>query len=254
MLSLESIGSIIDDIADKFGTRLGITYRLPAPIASTPADNTLWSKLLNVHPWHMHPKDILNTATSVIVFAIPLSYEAIESNTRDYNEPSLQWLREYLYTNRLIQEIVQHISKVLESMGYTSKGLNPTHDYNPSTLRSSWSHRHAGYVCSLGTFGLNNLLITSKGCAVRLGTIITEAKIEETERPTFEYCLEKRGIKCKKCIERCPIRALTNWDKGRFECNKRLTEIALKYKNVLEGYADACGKCSTGIPCATRIP
>ena len=188
------------------------------------------------------------------MFTIPLSYDAVKSNSEHPEEPSIQWLREYLYTNKLIEEIAQYLSKVLKSMGYTSIGLKPTHDYNPSTLRSSWSHRHAGYICGLGTFGINNLLITSKGCAVRLGTIITEAKVEESERPRIEYCLEKRGIKCRRCIERCPIRALDYWGKGRFKCNERLMSIALKYKDILGGYTDACGKCSTGIPCATSIP
>ena len=253
MITLDTIGSIIDEFTDNYGLKVGIEYRLPAPIASTSVYDRLWSELVRVHPWHKHPKQILDSARSVIVFAIPLSYSAVKSN-EESSEPSVQWLREYILTNKLIEEVAKYISSILKSHGYRSLGLKPTHNYKPDSLVSEWSHRHAGYVCGLGTFGLNNLLITSKGCAVRLGTVITEAEVEVSEKPRYEYCLERRGVKCKICIKRCPIRALDNWSYGRFKCSERLSKIALKYIGIIGEYADACGKCCTGVPCATGIP
>jgi len=246
------IRDMIIEVIDKYSTMHGINYRLPPPIASTTTRNKMWNKLIEIHPWHLHPLDILPSSRSVIVFAIPLSLEAINSNIKG-EEPSIQWLKEYILTNKLIEEVDGHLSRELKSIGYKTIGIKPTHDYDPVNLRSSWSHRHAGYMAGLGTFGLNNLLITEKGCAVRLGTILTEAYIEETPKPTIEYCLAKRGVKCYKCIHRCPINALSDWSKGKYRCQERLNAIALKYKDIVKEFADACGKCATGIPCATKI-
>ncbi len=49
-------------------------------------------------------------------------------------------------------------------------------------------------------------LITAKGMAGRLGSVITNLKIETTKRPykgLYDYC-----IKCNVCIRRCPGNAI----------------------------------------------
>ncbi len=244
---------LLIEYIDQFTKTIKIEYRLPPPIAATSTNNKLWNKLISIHPWLTHPLNILPSAKSVVVFAIPLSYDAIKSNVSG-GEPSKQWLLEYIYTNKLIEEVGNYIAKELKSRGYKTISLKPTHDFDPKSLRSKWSHKHAGYIAGLGTFGINNLLITEKGCAVRLGTIITEAIIEETPKPSTEYCLVKRGYKCHKCVERCPIGALRNWDKGKHLCYSRLTKIALRFREELKARASACGKCAVGIPCAIKIP
>ena len=202
----------------------------------------------------LHPREILPTAESVIVFALPLSTEAIESNVGD-TEPSLQWLKEYLIGNEVISKVGNAVVQEMKSRGFKSVAIEATHNFSKESLTASWSHRHAGYVCGLGTFGINNMLITPKGCAVRLGTVITEAVIEESIRPETEYCLERRGIRCRKCLLRCPINALSIWEtEGKFKCFNRLMEIAVKFRAILHDSADACGKCCVGLPCTSRIP
>ncbi len=253
MISLSYISSLIDEFVDRYSFRTDIEYRLPAPIASTSAYNKLWSIFIKKIPSHLHPREICSNAKSVVVFAIPLSRYAVESNKYG-RYPSIQWLKEYLYTNRLISELVEYISKYLKRLGYYSVGIKPTHEFSRVNLRARWSHRHAGYIAGLGTFGLNNLLITEMGCAVRLGSIITEASIEESEKPRYEYCLAKRGVKCTACIDRCPINALSDWTTGRFKCYQWLESIDRRYRLLLGGCVDACGKCSTGVPCALKIP
>ena len=91
VFTLDYLNSIINELADNYGLKYGINYRLPAPIASTSTYNELWVKLVNIHPWHSHPKSILDSAKSVIVFAIPLSYDAVKSNSKHPEEPSIQW-------------------------------------------------------------------------------------------------------------------------------------------------------------------
>ncbi len=251
---LDEVYELINGLLKEEVLRVGIRFRLPAPVASGNTNDTLWSRLKSAHPWIKHPREILLTARSVIVFALPLSTEAVESNVRG-KEPSIQWLREYLVGNRVIEKVGNRVAEELRKWKFKSIMIKPTHNFDEKTLTASWSHRHAGYVCGLGTFGLNNMLITPKGCAVRLGTIITEAVIEETPRPTSEYCLEKKGMSCSVCVRRCPVNALSMWEgNGKFRCFSRLMKIAEKYEEVLHEYADACGKCCVGLPCSLRIP
>jgi len=253
-IPLDEVRELINGVFEEEVLKLGIRFRLPAPVASRNTSDILWSKLKSVHPWIKHPCEILATARSVIVFALPLSAEAVESNVGG-KEPSIQWLKEYLVGNKIIEKAGTRVAEELRKWGFKSIAIRPTHNFDEKTLTASWSHRHAGYVCGLGTFGLNNMLITVKGCAVRLGSVLTEAIVEETPRPTSEYCLEKRGMTCSLCVRKCPIDALSSWeDNGKFRCHSRLGEIARKYIGLLHEYADACGKCCVGLPCSLSIP
>jgi len=253
-ISLDEVRELINGLLEEEVLRSGIRFRLPAPVASRNTGDVLWSRLKSVHPWIKHPREILPAARSVIVFALPLSAEAVESNVEG-EEPSIQWLKEYLVGNKIIEKVGRRVAEELRNWGFKSIAIMPTHNFDVRSLTASWSHRHAGYVCGLGTFGLNNMLITPKGCAVRLGTILTEAVVEETPRPISEYCLEKKGISCGICVRRCPVSAFSAWEgSGKFRCFSRLTEIAIRYYKVLHGYADACGKCCAGLPCSLRIP
>lgn len=250
MLKFNYIRDTLNSIIREEVSSSGIGFRLPAPVSTCNANSELWRKLKGTHPWMKTPTELLPEAVSVIVFALPLSIEAIESNVRgDY--PSREWLRDYLVANKLLWNSSMKLASLLEEQGYGSLPMKPTHDFDSESLISSWSHRHAGLICGLGTFGLNNLLITPMGCAVRLCSVITEAPLEESPRPEFEYCLARRGIKCDACLRRCPVKALDDWSVGKRRCYERLNMIA-EASDI--GFADACGKCSTGIPCATSIP
>ena len=54
-------------------------------------------------------------------------------------------------------------------------------------------------AAGLGRLGLNNWLITEKGCCGRLGTFVTEAFFSPTLRPEQEFCLQKAGYRCSAC-------------------------------------------------------
>lgn len=250
---LDEVRDAITSVVDNYGLKHGVRYRLPAVAAAASCDDPLWDELLRLHPWHAHPRELLSSARSVVVFAVPLSLEAVESN-REGDEPSVRWLREYVVTNAAIEEASRAVARELEASGYRSVPLRPTHEYDPIKLVARWSHRHAGYVAGLGTFGVNNLLITAKGCAVRLGTVITEAPVEVRGRPDYEYCLEKRGFACRACVRRCPVRALDSWSERKGLCSSWLSRVAEKYASEVGERAEACGKCATAVPCSTEIP
>ncbi|WP_246082022.1 tRNA epoxyqueuosine(34) reductase QueG [Peptacetobacter hominis] len=63
--------------------------------------------------------------------------------------------------------------------------------------------RYIAYMSGIGFFGLNNNIITEKyGSYVFIGYIITNLNIEKSEP------MDRECIKCGKCIEMCPGKAL----------------------------------------------
>ena len=123
---------------------------------------------------------------------------------------------------------------------------------------SKWSERHAAFVSGLGTFGLSDGLITPRGKAMRVGSVIAEIRIPATPRPYTghqDYCLWFSHGTCKKCVGRCPVEALSEQGHDKIICSKHVHETCKGYiveHFGFEGYA--CGLCQTGVPCESKIP
>ncbi|MCL6636108.1 MAG: epoxyqueuosine reductase, partial [Peptococcaceae bacterium] len=101
--------------------------------------------------------------------------------------------------------------------------------------------------CGLGTFGLHHMLITARGCAGRLGSLVLDFPVPPSPRPENHYCLFRREGKCLACVKNCPTGALTRAGLDKKKCYKRLLEVDAHYGDL--GLCDVCGKCATG-PCA----
>jgi epoxyqueuosine reductase QueG len=125
---------------------------------------------------------------------------------------------------------------------------------------SPWSERHVAYACGLGTFSLNDGLITPKGMAVRIGSVAVLLKLAPSERKyghPKENCLLFRNEKCGKCIPRCPAGAITVEGHDKDRCQEYINSEPLKAKRLeygLQNPPPACGLCQTGVPCEFEIP
>jgi epoxyqueuosine reductase QueG len=123
---------------------------------------------------------------------------------------------------------------------------------------SNWSERHAAYACGLGTFGLCEGLITPKGKAMRAGAVIARLSVPVTERPYKDhhaYCLFYSHGTCKKCVEKCPVNAISEAGHDKEKCRSFLRGPAWDHnkKNYsLDEYC--CGKCQVDVPCSSHIP
>jgi epoxyqueuosine reductase QueG len=100
-----------------------------------------------------------------------------------------------------------------------------------------FSHRHAAVLAGLGTFGMNNMILTREfGPRVRLGTILTSADIEPDPVMEGDLC-----IQCSRCISHCPAQAL---EEGSYPDNltdkKACTENSA---NLNRHYISPCGIC-----------
>jgi epoxyqueuosine reductase QueG len=202
-----------------------------------------------VSPEHLLPADILPGAKSIISFFIPFQEKIVNSNIEG-QFASKEWALCYIETNDLIKTINNNIEILMNKNGYKTGKIPATHNFDKEKLISNWSHRHIAYIAGLGTFGINNMLITKNGCCGRFGSIIIDYKLSDyknIEKPK-EKCLYKLNRSCGKCQKKCPVNAYENGNFNRQKCYELCLKNGEKYKNF--GIADVCGKCTVGLPCS----
>ena len=205
---------------------------------------------------HLHPRDLLSTAKSVIVFYIPFKKELVKEN-RKGDRPCRNWGVAYVQTNNLINRLSQALEELLAEKGFKS-GLTPaSHNFDETKLMARWSHKHLAHLVNLGRFGVHHMLITPVGCTGRLGSLVSE--VELGEHPliqTKEACLLKAGQECGQCIKACPVEALSVDEFDRKRCWDRLNENrrSLDYLSDLPQSTHVCGKCAALMPCSFKNP
>lgn len=228
-------------------------YRTPL-LGFADARDNIFSTLKDVaYNKHLLPQDLLPEAKTVFAFFLPFVKEVTTEN-RGGSEATRAWAETYANTNNLISQICTTLKVTLEDAGVKMAWLLPTYEFDKKELKAVWSHKHVAYACGLGNFGLNHLLITSKGCSGRFGTGIIDAYIEPTPRDNAVYRCFYHTKDCDYCIRNCPVTALTtgegtphnSFSLDRQRCFGQCTEADIKHKDL--GSAEVCGKCATG-PC-----
>ncbi|MFX0140780.1 MAG: hypothetical protein ACFFDN_44490 [Candidatus Hodarchaeota archaeon] len=139
---------------------------------------------------------------------------------------------------------------------------------------STWSERHIAFAAGLGTFSLQEGLITDVGCNMRLASVITNAPLKVTPRKSDEpyaNCLYYAKGTCKECARKCPANAITENGHDKTKCNKYKTKIARKivkrlsptlksyshrinWKFKAYNYPVGCEICQFGVQCTDKNP
>lgn len=216
------------------------------------ADDPLFSELRTVViSTHALPAELLSNARSVIAFFLPFTRALSITNSKE-RISSREWASGYIETNELIAQLNRYLSELFEANGHHSATIPATHNWIEDKLISNWSHRHVAYIAGLGRFGLNNMLITAKGCSGRVGSFVTSAAIKPDSRPEHASCLYKYDGSCKKCVRRCVNEALFEGSFDRFKCYEMLLKNVEEHHSL--GYADVCGKCLAAVPCSHVDP
>jgi epoxyqueuosine reductase len=200
---------------------------------------------------------------SVVSWVLPQApYTKKENAAQDY-WPSERWTRARLYGELFNRQLRKDVAQVLCQRGYpaVSPMLSPAWSFKVSekySFASTWSERHAAHIGGLGTFGLCDGLITPKGKAVRLGSVVVKARITPTPRPYADhhaYCLFFTHGTCGKCIPRCPVKALSEKGHDKVVCREHVMIKAEEYNIATYGLKiEGCGLCQVKVPCASRIP
>lgn len=213
------------------------------------ADDPLFARLKEiVGPEHVHPRDLLPEAKTVVAFFIPFSEDVVSSNRRA-TAVSPEWAKSYLEANKLINNISDKVLQMLAEQGARGEAIKATHTYDEKTLIAAWSHRSAAFICGLGRFGRNRMLITPVGCAGRYGSVIISEEIAPDPRPEGEFCINLNTGKCLVCVNNCPTKALTLEGLDKHRCHDRLLGVSKEFASMGLAVCDVCGKCVVG-PCA----
>lgn len=193
---------------------------------------------------HAMPEEFLENPNVVISYFIPFKKELADTNVGiEDNAASAEWAEAYKVTNAMMGKLSAYLAEELNEMGYRA-AVPGNAGMLLDALKSNWSQRHVAYAAGLGTFGINNMLITKDGCCGRYNSVVADIPVEPDKPLEHENCLYKSKGLCKKCVSNCFQGALTEEGFDRFKCFE-----ACK-KNEERFGVDVCGKCATNIPCA----
>ena len=199
---------------------------------------------------------------SVISWILPQTDATKRDHRKETHFPSERWARSRIFGEEFNKKLRRHMVDLLTNKGIEAVApmLSSLWERKTSVkygYASTWSERHAAYAAGLGTFGLSDGLITPIGKAMRTGSIVANLYIEPTERPYNHhnaYCLFIMKGTCGKCIERCPINAITEDGHNKIVCSRyvRMTRKYVQRHYDFNGYG--CGFCQTDVPCESGIP
>jgi epoxyqueuosine reductase QueG len=226
-----------------------------------------------VGPFHWTPWEIFRLAypesaakpeeLTVIAWILPQTRATKADNRKERLYPSERWARARIFGEEVNVKLRKFVVSALVERGFEAVApmLFPQwarKDSEQYVFASTWSERHAAYASGLGTFGLCDGLITPKGKAVRVGSVVARINIPPTSRPYEDhhaYCLYYTQGACGHCIDRCPVGAVTAAGHEKRRCLEHIRPGTVDYVKShfgFDGYG--CGLCQTAVPCESKIP
>jgi epoxyqueuosine reductase QueG len=226
-----------------------------------------------VGPFHWTPAELFaqtfpeievqSEELAVICWILPQTQATKADNRKQDFYPAERWARSRIFGEQFNSKLRGHVAEALNQAGYEAIApmLSPQWKGQKSErygFASTWSERHAAYASGLGTFGLCDGLITPVGKAMRVGSVVARIQIPPTPRPYTDhhaYCLfYSQGI-CGKCIDRCPVGAVSEAGHDKIKCGGHLHPTTSDYVRSQYGFKGyGCGLCQTGVPCESKIP
>ncbi|MEE4240058.1 MAG: hypothetical protein V2I36_01235 [Desulfopila sp.] len=201
---------------------------------------------------------------SVVAWVLPQTKETRSAHGKNDTMPSAAWSKVRHYGEKINENLRGFVVDRYMTTGFQAcaPALLPQWSRAISTrygYASSWSERHAAYVCGLGTFGVSDGLITPVGKAVRLGSVIVRTILQPTPRlyrHHNEWCLFLSGGKCLACARRCPAGAISESGHDKSVCREYIRNVTSVYveKEQLGFRVNSCGLCQTKVPCESRNP
>jgi epoxyqueuosine reductase QueG len=206
-------------------------------------------------------------AVSVIAFVLPSTAATLQGQREETAVCAPRWNAARWDGQECIARLSRHLVALLEGAGHhaVAPELAPGFEIKrdvPGAPASTWSQRHVAYAAGLGRFGLNDGLITPRGIAVRLGSVVCDLPIPPSARatgPHTAYCLFYRDGSSARCAARCPAGAISAQGHDKAACAAYLwtgmpARLAAEGRTGYLGPYPGCGLCHAGVPCESRIP
>ncbi|MFT8314366.1 MAG: hypothetical protein ABF633_08900 [Clostridium sp.] len=207
--------------------------------------------------------EVTASELTVICWVMPYAENVKNDHDKDICYPSERLVMARINGEKVNLGLGKYLKELLINCGYealipscsSSWKVEKSQKYE---LAATWSEKHAAFVSGLGTFGLSGALITKAGIAVRLGSIIAKIPLPVTEREYIrhnEYCLfYSKGV-CKKCMERCPSKSISEKGHNKIRCREHIHKVVANYtKEHYNTSVSPCSLCQTRVPCQSSIP
>lgn len=206
---------------------------------------------------------ILPEAKTAVVFAMPLSQEAIESFLKKEDMAGVNIDNHRV--NTMVSGIALELAEYLNMKGFNSKPMIANAVYRkdvpggPYTEMPPLSHRYLAVASGIAHFGLSgNVIMKEHGAAIILSSVVTEAELLPTSPlpPDDNYCDD-----CKLCQSICASGLMSDTEKvtvtmggHEFSYAKRRSYSRCDY--VCGGFSGLhkSGKWSTWSPARFPIP
>jgi ferredoxin len=166
-------------------------------------------------------------ARTLVAFVVRMNRDSIRSPARSV--ANLEFHRAGDETN----EVAHRIVRKLNELGYGA--VNPAVGFPMEMERFPGktfvlSHKPVAVAAGLGVMGIHRNVIHPRfGNFVLLGTVVTDAPLEEESPPLeFNPCLE-----CKLCVAACPVGAISS--NGAFDVSACFTH---NYREFAGGFID----------------
>ena len=221
--------------------------------------------------FHMTPREIFDLTfgksdppggLSVISWVLPASEDIRRSNRKEKKYPSLLWAHARNFGEQFNVKLRDHVVSVLTKGGSRAVApMNSPHwkqgKFPGVGFASNWSERHIAYACGLGAFGLCDGLITARGKAIRLGSVVTDLPLRPSGRiypHPHANCLYYFDKTCMACARRCPAGAITKKGHDKEKCFEYTYGVVVSKKEEYGVAIAGCGLCQTKVPCEFEIP
>lgn len=202
------------------------------------ADACAWDRdelVSRIIPKNERPASLMEGARSVIVIGIPVQRSVLAT------APSSYYREHYRTVNSMLDHAAQRIAMELHILGYPAAAVSRDGYQGLNALKkdpsSFFSHRHAAYMAGLGTFGMNNMLLTEKnGPRIRFTSVITTAELSFGTPMKKRLCTE-----CMRCRKECPEDAVSP---SVYPEGITLKQRCVEYSAVLNSRGcSPCGRC-----------
>ena len=204
---------------------------------------------------------------SVIACILPFPEATRRTGRRQTDTASLRWNHARWQGQKMVDALLAHLISQLAAVGHHGYAPDRSEVFKVHRFEdgpaSNWSLRHIAYAAGLGTFSLNDGLITAKGIAIRCISLVCDVPLPPSPRLYTDHlsnCLFYRDGSCRRCIERCPAGAVSEKGHDKVLCGQYIRYLApplLEARGTRHQYIGpnvTCGLCQTGVPCERRIP
>ncbi len=253
-------------------------------------DDPIFDKFKEVvHPRHLPPAEMWNSSglpeapdrgarLRAVSIIFPFDGLIRQAGKESREMPPEVYCLARNWANAFQREALQRTVTFFEDKGFraVAGSLSPAYELlakEAPRIASTWSERHLAFAAGLGSFSLHEAFISEAGCNIRLGSVLTDAPLEVTPRPSgepYRNCLHYSKDTCRECVKRCPTGALSEAGHDKVKCylygrvvekemNRRLEGRLKPHRRMIDGkeqisYPVGCALCQFGVPCMDKNP